>query len=503
MREESGMSDAIPAKQKFPRSFWTANTIELFERAAYYAIASLLVVYFHEDLKMSASVSTFLNGTLLWGLIYFLPIVSGTLADKYGYKRLLSISFFMIAAGYFVMGNVQRFWPDLIGAKAAETVNFIFPVVLAIVLIGLGGSIVKPCIAGTVQKTSGTRAVLGFGIFYMVINIGSVLGRMTAYEIRKSFLSKLIWNIGEFLKIHSSSVFTGQTRPIQAVFTRGSIIFALIGLAIVLLFYKEPEYVSDGKKDGQKVQKKTLGQALLGIFTVLSDLKFVFFLIVMALFWFLYTQLYNLMPLFLRFVDPNAAPELYTLANPLMIVSFQLLITKMAKKWTAIKSILFGVIVTTIGMLLNVLPPLLSSDITHKVNVLGLALPFAGIFLLISIASMATGEMLASPRIYEYLGGIAPKGQEGLYLGYANLPIALGSILSGALGGAMFEKFIVGPLKSSLRIAPNGFFFQTYLDKNGPPVRIVPIWLIIAAFGVCSMVGLMFYDRLVVKTLKK
>jgi hypothetical protein len=58
-------------------------------------------------------------------------------------------------------------------------------------------------------------------------------------------------------------------------------------------------------------------------------------------------------------------------------------------------------------------------------------------------------------------------------------------------------------VKSSLRIAPNGFFFQTYLDKSGPPVRIVPIWLIIAAFGVCSMVGLMFYDKLVVKTLKK
>jgi POT family proton-dependent oligopeptide transporter len=454
------MNDRTIPKQKFPATFWTANTIELIERAAYYSMASFMVIYLKETLGMRPTTATLLNASILWGLIYFLPILSGTLADKFGYKRSLTLAFFMISLGYFVMGNLQRFWPGLIGQKAAQAIDYTVPAILGIVLIGIGGSIVKPCIAGTVQKTAGTRATLGFGIFYMIINIGSITGRGVSYVVRT--------NLG-----------------IPAIFTYASSIFALIGLAVVLFIYKEPEYVSDGVKDGQKVQKKTFGRAILGIFIVLQNIRFVFFLIFTAMFWFSYIQLYNLVPLFLRYIDPNAPVELYQLANPIMIVCFQILITKMVKKWTPVKSIILGAAVVTVGMFLNVLPPLLLADPAHKVSLLGLAIPAAGLFLIISIASMATGEMMASPRIYEYLGAIAPKGEEGLYLGYANLPLAVASIVGGPIGGSMFEKYIATP------------------QKNGLPVNTVPMWLIITGIGLASMIGLAVYDRLMGKASKK
>ncbi len=454
------MSDTTLPRQKFPATFWTANTIELLERAAYYAMASFMVIYLKETLGMRPTAATLLNGSILWGLIYFLPILSGTLADKFGYKRSLTVSFFMISLGYFVMGNIQKFWPGIIGQKAAQTIDYTIPAVLGIALIGIGGSIVKPCIAGTVQKTAGTRATLAFGIFYMIINIGSISGRGVSYFIRT--------NLG-----------------LPAIFTYASSVFALLGLAVVLFIYKEPEYVSDGIKDGQKVQKKTLGQALLGILIVLGNIRFFFFLIVIAMFWFLYVQLYNLVPLFLRYIDPNAPVELYQLANPIMIVCFQMLITRMVKKWTPVKTILIGATVVTIGMLLNVLPPLLMADPAHKVSILGLAVPVAGLVLIVSIASQATGEMMASPRIYEYLGAISPKGEEGLYLGYANLPIALASIVGGPIGGTMFEKYISTPL------------------KNGQPVNTVPMWLIVAGIGLASIIGLAVYDRLIGREAKK
>ncbi len=442
-------------KARFPKTFWTANTIELFERAAYYSMASFMVIYLKEVLGMSPTFATFLNGSLLWGLIYLMPIVSGTLADRYGFKRSLSLSFLMLFFGYLIMGNVQKFWPAISGSRAA-TINYTIPVVVAIVLIGLGGSIVKPCIAGTIQKTSGIYATLGFGIFYMVINIGSITGRGVSYFIR-----------------------TGLGLP--AIFTYASTVFIFIGLLVVLFIYREPEYVSDGLKDGQQVKKKTLKEAILGIFIVLGNLKFVFFLVVIALFWFLYVQLYNLIPLFLRHIDPNAPVELYTLANPLMIVCFQLLITRLVKKWTPVKSILLGVGVTTAGMLLNIFPVLLYSDISHRVSLAGLVVPIAGIFLLVSIASMAVGEMMASPRIYEYIGRIAPRGEEGLYLGYANLPVAIGSILGGPLGGALYQKHIADPLQA------------------GQSPNYIIIWAIIAFLGLCSMAGLAIYDRLLAR----
>jgi proton-dependent oligopeptide transporter, POT family len=451
------MTHVPTPKPKFPATFWTANTIELFERAAYYSMASFMVIYLKESLGMTPSFATLLNGSLLWGLIYFMPILSGTLADKFGFRRSLSVSFVLISLGYFIMGNIQRLWPGLVGRTAAETLDFTVPVVLGIVLIGIGGSIVKPCIAGTVQKTAGTRATLAFGIFYMVINIGSITGRSVSYFIRTSL-------------------------GIPAIFTYAATAFALVGLAVTLFIYREPRFVSDGIKDGQVVKKRTLGQALAGIFVVLGNIRFVFLIVVLGLFWFLYIQLYNLMPLFMRYVDPNAPMELYTLANPVMIVCFQLLITRLAKRWLPVKSIMIGAIVVTCGMLVNILPPLLFADAHAKTSVAGLSLPIAGIFMIVSIASMAVGEMMASPRIYEYIGAIAPKGQEGLYLGYSNLPIALASIIGGPIGGRLFERYINTPL------------------KEGRAVDTVTMWLIIVGIGVLSVVGLAIYDRVVIRS---
>jgi len=327
-------------------------------------------------------------------------------------------------------------------------------VVLGILLIGIGGSIVKPCIAGTVQKTTGTRATIGFGIFYMVINIGSITGRGVSYFLR----TKL---------------------GIPAIFFPVATVFALVGLILVLFVYREPEYAAGGGT-APAAPRRSVREALAGIFTVLRSLRFVFFLLVIGCFWFIYVQLYNLVPLFLRFVDPHAPVELYTLANPIMIVALQMLITRLVKRLSPVRSIMLGIGVTTCGMLVNILPPLLFTDIGRKVSLAGfagLALPVAGVFLIVSIAAMALGEMMSSPRIYEYLGSLAPKGQEGLYLGYANLPLAIGSIVGAPIGGMLFESHIVGPAAA------------------GHAPHIVSMWLIVAGMGLVSMLGMLIYDR--------
>ena len=443
-------------RASFPGTFWAANTIELFERAAYYSMASFVVIYLKEALGMTPTFATFLNGTLLWGLVYFLPILSGSLADRYGYKRSLTVAFVMLSLGYFVMGNLQRFWPGLIGARSSQAIDYSVPVMMGILLIGIGGSIVKPCIAGTIQKTAGKWATLGFGIFYMVINIGSISGRGVAYLVRRQF-------------------------GIPSIFFPVASAFALTGLLVTLLVYREPEYAADGVKDSQIVKRKTLSEALLGIFLVLKSLKFVLFLVFIGLFWVLYLQLYNLFPLFLRFIDPGAPVELYTLANPIMIVTLQLAVTRLVKKWSPVRSIIAGIIVTTCGMLLNLIPVLFLKDLAQRTSLLGVTLPIAGLVMIGSIAAMALGEMMASPRIYEYLGSIAPKGEEGLYLGYANLPVAIGSIIGGTLGGILFETFINTPF------------------KNGRPVNVLPIWPILAVIGLVSMTGLAIYNRVLLR----
>jgi len=468
---------ADAAKQKFPATFWTANTIELFERAAYYAMASFMVIFLKETLGFKPTLATFLNGTLLWGLIYFLPILSGTLADKFGYKRSLSVAFVIISLGYFLLAGTVRLAPLLSGGRGSLLPTYLLMAVTGIILIGVGGSIVKPCIGGTVQKTAGQRATLAFGIFYMVINIGSVTGRIIAYFVRRGGFS-----LKGLFELRLETIF--GVAGIPKIFVV-STAFALLGLLVTLVLFREPQYEGDGRSDGRTAPKRTLKQALLGIFTVLGNVRFVFFILVIAMFWFLYIQLYNLMPLFLRHIDPNAPVELYTLANPVMIVLLQMVITRLVKRWTPVQSIMIGAGVVTVGMLVNVIPPLITSDIYRQVHVGSFVLPLAGLFLLISIASMALGEMMASPRILEYIGAIAPRGQEGLYLGYANLPIALASIVGGPVGGRMFEHFI-----------------SDRVDQGLPP-QTIPIWLIIGGIGLAAMILLYVYDRIVLRPAKE
>ena len=181
-------TDTTAPVQPFPGSFWTANVTELFERAAYYSMASFVVIYLGQ-LGFGGYWPSFLSSSMLWFLVFFLPILSGTIADQIGFRRALLIAFVLLAGGYLLMG--YPVW--LGGSTLAPTIHDEVTVgardavviVLAILLIGVGGSFIKPCISGTVQKTAGARATLGFAIFYMVINIGSLFGRGTAFVVRR------------------------------------------------------------------------------------------------------------------------------------------------------------------------------------------------------------------------------------------------------------------------------------------------------------------------------
>ncbi len=125
------------------------------------------------------------------GLVFFLPILSGSIADQIGFKKSLLIAFVLLAIGYFIMGYPVWFGNQtlnpVIGDEMTAGIEILLPIISAIIIIGIGGSIIKPCIAGTVQKTAGMRKTLGFGIFYMIINIGSLVGRGVSYVIRKEF----------------------------------------------------------------------------------------------------------------------------------------------------------------------------------------------------------------------------------------------------------------------------------------------------------------------------
>jgi dipeptide/tripeptide permease len=465
---------------RFPRVFWTANITELFERAAYYSMASFVVIYLGQ-LGFGDYWPSVLNGSVLWTLVYFLPILSGTIADQIGFRRSLLGAFVLLAAGYFLMGFPVWFGGAILTPTVASDVTapaaVVVPVVLGILLIGAGGSVIKPCVSGTVQKTAGSRATLGFAIFYMIINIGSLFGRGTGYVVRRGYgtvtvvevalvcaaaAAGLVYLANKAVEAKAQGKGAQMTVPFLCVVTgAGLVVTWLVGMAervetgnslsyifavsvaasiaaffMVLGFYEEPAAAAGTPEK----PRRSIGRILVDMVAVVTNLRFALFLLVMSGFYFVYNQVYNVLPLYAkRVIEPSPAMDLYTAANPFVIVCLQLAITQYFGTMKAIRSIVVGTIIIGLSMLINVYPIYAVGGVRLLV---ANWLPLGSVFLILTVALVAFGELFTSARMYEYIGSLAPKGQEGLFLGYANLPLAIGA-LTGGPGGAIIFKDVM------------------------------------------------------------
>ena len=516
---------ATPPAEKFPRVFWTANVTELFERAAYYSMASFVVIYLGQ-LGFGAYWPSNLN-SVLWTLVYFLPILSGTIADQVGFRRSLLVAFVLLAAGYFLMGVPVWFaggeLAPIVAKEFTAKPGLVGIVVVAILLIGMGGSVIKPCISGTVQKTSGTLATLGFAIFYMVINIGSLFGRGTAYVVRTrssvvpvllvvlvcalaaaalillarwsaahrerrgniaattvgslSVLAVAVLLISWVLWLPSGQPSGGSGSSLSYIFAVAAVA-SIAAFFVVLFFYQEP-----APNAGTPAKpKRSVGRILLDMVLVLKSGRFTLFLLVISGFFFLYNQVYNVLPLYVkRVVELTPAMDLYTAANPLVIVCFQLLITSRFGRMRPIRSMIIGSIGISLSMAVNLFPVFAAGGVRALV---ANWLPIGSVFVIMTVALIAFAELFTSPRMYEYIGSLAPKGQEGLFLGYANLPLAIGSLFGGPVGAFIFNDIMAkGATKR-----PDGL-----LDLD--PTQNALGWMILMAIGLASAFSMWLFNR--------
>ncbi len=439
--------------EPFPRTFWTANLTELFERGAYYAMASFVVLYLGQ-LGLGKYWPSNLNG-ILWTLVYFLPILSGTIADQVGFKKALLVAFVLLAIGYFLMGYPVWLGGQVLSATVSDNITagaaVVVPVIIGILLIGMGGSVIKPCISGTVQKTAGQRATLAFAIFYMVINIGSLVGRGVSYYVRTHIDLSFIFAV--------------------------SMACSVVAFFVVLVMYRDPDAANAPAKP-----RRSIGRILLDMVLVMKNVRFAMFLLVSSGFFFIYSQVYNVLPLYLKkVVETDPAVDIYTMANPFVIVFFQLLVTKLFGKMKPIRSIIVGIIIIGVSMLINLIPIWSAGGV--RVTAFDL-IPIGSVFIVLTVALIAFGELFTSARTYEYIGALAPKGQEGLFLGYSNLPMAIGALVGGPAGAFIFNEIMC----HNATALPNGLLD---LDPTWNSIG----WLILMAIGFISAFSMWLYNR--------
>src|SRR5260370_19158029 len=133
----------------FQPAFWAANFTEIFERVAYYATTAVLAIYLNEQLHFSTELTGWILGT--FGLVvWFLPILGGTLADRFGFRRALMFAYLVMTAGYFLLGSLSATWMETVRHAMGDKW-----LVLAILVIpAMGPGVVKPCVAGTAAAGS-------------------------------------------------------------------------------------------------------------------------------------------------------------------------------------------------------------------------------------------------------------------------------------------------------------------------------------------------------------
>ncbi len=382
--------------KKFPKIFWVSNFMELFERFAWYGFYNALAIYLTRSLGFTPAEQGIIMGTGSM-LLYFLPTITGAIADNIGYKKVLIISFGMYISGFFMMAYFESF--------TAIFISFIY--------VAVAGALFKPIISGTIAKvTDDETSSIGFGIFYMMINIGGWLGPLIA-----GILMDINWNY----------------------------VFALsmgvmgINYFIVFIYYKEPVV------KGEKISLgKNIAQAFKNIGIALSDYKYLIFLILMIGYWTAFNQLYYTFPVFLdQWADLSDffSVELNSVKmmsfNAFFIILFQLIISTVVMRFKPINSIISGLIVVSIGV----------------------GLMFStqnGWFLLFAIFVFAIGEMASSPKYTEYVGKIAPKDKVALYMGTSFLPIAAAHQLAGILSGSVYGK-----------LADKVFLIRQEVEKRG------------------------------------
>jgi dipeptide/tripeptide permease len=438
----------------FSTAFWVSTGVELFERMAYYGVFIVLTLYLSNILGFSDIEASVISGLFSGGL-YLLPTFSGAYADKIGFRKSMILAFSLLTVGYLGLAVLPTALEATGLVSYGETTTFhglpdsnahwaIVPV-LAVIMVG--GSFIKSIISASVAKetTEETRA-RGYSIFYMMVNIGAFTG--------KTIIDPLRSVIGDNGYIYINYFSAAMT---------------FIALLMVMLLYKSNNHTGEGKSIREIAQ---------GFGRVLTNWRLLLLIIIVTGFWMVQQQLYATMPKYvIRMAGEGARPGWIANVNPFIVVCCVSFITKLMAKRTAITSMTVGMFLIPLSALLMACGNILDSEIISGVSNIT-------IMMIVGIVVQGLAECFISPRYLEYFSLQAPKGEEGMYLGFSHLDSFLSSIFGFGLSGVLLTKY-----------CPDPALFESREAWEAASVHAHYIWYYFAAVGLVSAVALLLFSR--------
>lgn len=440
------------ATKGYSRAFWVSNTVEMFERMAYYAIFIVITLYLSNTLGFNDLEASMISGLFSGGL-YLLPIFTGAYADKIGFRRALIIAFTLLTVGYLGLAMLPTFLQSAGLVEYGEVTRFTglpdsslrWIIVPIMIIIVVGGSIIKSTISASVAKeTTSENRARGYSIFYMLVNIGSFSG--------KSIIDPLRHLIGEqaYITINYFSAF-----------------MTLAALLAVIFLYRSVHTAGEGKS------MRDIGAGFVRVFT---NWRLVALIIIVTGFWIVQQQLYATMPKYvIRMAGEAARPGWIANVNPLVVVCCVGFITRLMAKRSAITSITIGMFLIPLSATLMAFGNLLGNDIFAGISNITL-------MMIVGIVFQALAECFISPRYLEYFSLQAPKGEEGLYLGFSHLDSFLSSIFGFGISGVLLTKY-----------CPDPALFESRAAWEAASANAHYIWYYFAAIGLISAISLLIF----------
>jgi len=474
--------------------FWIVGGMEMVERLAYYgvrAVATLYATRAWNDGGLGVTMATFGWLLLSWNLMQsIVPVFTGGLSDRYGYKQTIFASTVVKCLGYLVMAWFHSYWGFFAGA----------------ILLATGTGNFKPGIQGTLIKSSTRRnSSMAWGIFYQTVNIGGWIGPLIALYMR----SRIGW---------------------EYVFYTNAAFICLNFL--LLLMYREPgkeerlerqRRIREGKEKQSSLVMESLRELRKPHLSV--------YLLIFCVWWTMFPMLWDVLPKyvedwvntapmvnflfgpngtqsgvwkFLLGMDPEGRtiqPEGIVNINAGMIMLTCFLYAALGAKMRAMKTMLIGTMFIIAALTLYGLSPLVGVGV-------------------LAIVIFSSGEMLASPKFSEFLGNIAPADKKAMWIGFSQAPILIGWTIEGKLGPWLYDMFSskddfarqmlvqrgVSPADVTQAALPVGEAFKKLVQVTGEsPEQLTQAlynshhvgstWFIFAGVGVVSAVMIHFYGR--------
>ncbi len=452
---------------KFSKAFWVANSVELLERLAFYAVFIVITLYLSNVWGFTDIQAGLISGFYSASL-YLLPTFAGALSDKMGFRNSILLAFALLTIGYAGLAILPTMLQSAGLVSYGMTTTFTgligsyqqWSIIPILIIAAIGGAFIKAVISGTIARetTTETRA-RGYAIFYMMVNIGAFLGKTVVDPLRKSMGDQGL----VYLNYFAASM-------------------TLLALILVFLFYKSSHTEGQGKKMSE-IAKSLAKVAMNGRLMIL--------MIIVSGFWMIQSQMYSTMPKYvLRLIGDGATPGWYANVNPLVVFVSVNFITSFMKKRTAITSMMVGMFIIPLSALVMSLGNQIGADV-----ILGMH-PVA-FMMVIGIGMQALAECFISPRYLEYFSLQAPKGEEGLYLGFSHLHSFFSYLFAFGVSGFLLEKYCPDP-----RLFTDASGVLDKVAYSAATQNAHYIWYVFVGIGAVSAVALFIYS-LVVRKLDK